>query len=113
MLRQFRKGQSTAEYAIVIGLVIAAVAAMQIYVKRGIQGKMRDASDLQVPTTGESYGVNSFKQYEPRETTAVGMHSKRDSNVTETTSIGGGVNRSIDGDEINERTGQQNVSAVQ
>ncbi|MFA5092496.1 MAG: hypothetical protein WC543_00930 [Candidatus Omnitrophota bacterium] len=43
MLKQKNLGQSTAEYAIVIGLVIAAVVAMQIYVKRGLQAKMRDA----------------------------------------------------------------------
>ena len=45
MLKLKRKGQSTAEYAIVIGLVIAAAVAMQVYVKRGLQGKMKDAVD--------------------------------------------------------------------
>ncbi|MDP8259862.1 MAG: hypothetical protein P9L96_02510 [Candidatus Gygaella obscura] len=36
-----KKGQSTAEYAILIGLVIAAAIGMQTYVKRGMQAKLR------------------------------------------------------------------------
>lgn len=40
-----RKGQNIAEYAIVITLVIAAAIAMQTYVKRGIQGRVYDASN--------------------------------------------------------------------
>ncbi|MBN2097045.1 MAG: hypothetical protein JW714_01050 [Candidatus Omnitrophica bacterium] len=40
-----RKGQSTAEHAIVIALVIAAALAMQTYVKRGMQGRVASASD--------------------------------------------------------------------
>lgn len=46
MMRILRKkGQNTAEYAILIGLVIAAVIAMQTYAKRGLQGRVYDASD--------------------------------------------------------------------
>ena len=40
-----KKAQSTAEYAIVLGLVIGAVIAMQTYVKRGLQGRVRQAAD--------------------------------------------------------------------
>ncbi len=38
-----KKGQNTAEYAILIALVIAAAVAMQTYVKRGMQGRVHDA----------------------------------------------------------------------
>jgi len=48
MLRRIR-GQSTAEYAIVIGLVIAAAVGMQVYVKRSLQGKIKDAVDYNDP----------------------------------------------------------------
>lgn len=46
MLRLFRKAkaQSTAEYAILIGLVVATVIGIQTYVKRGLQGRFRDAT---------------------------------------------------------------------
>ena len=51
------RGQSMLEYAICLAVVVAALLAMQIYVKRGISGKLRAAAD----STGE--------QYEPRKTT--------------------------------------------
>jgi len=59
MLRQSRKGQSTAEYAIVIGLVIAAAVAMQVYVKRGIQAKVKGAVDFD-PSTGITNSAVTF-----------------------------------------------------
>jgi len=68
-LNRKTKGQSTAEYAILIGLVIAAAVAMQIYVKRGLQGRVHDATLMMVgqtscSTVGENYIGNSH-QYEP------------------------------------------------
>lgn len=47
MLKLFRgkKGQNTAEYAIVISLVVAALIAMRQYVVRGLQGKVQVAVD--------------------------------------------------------------------
>jgi len=39
------KGQSTLEYAILIVVVIMALIAIQTYLKRGIQGRMRDSAD--------------------------------------------------------------------
>ncbi len=37
-----KKGQNTAEYAILIGLIIAAAVGIQTYVKQSIQGKIED-----------------------------------------------------------------------
>ena len=65
-----RKGQNIAEYSILIALVIAAAVAMQVYVKRGLQGKVADAVDhapnLAIRQDDLSVDVN-FKtpQYEP------------------------------------------------
>ena len=39
------RGQSTAEYVILVSIVIASVVAMQTYVKRGLQGKVKDVTD--------------------------------------------------------------------
>ncbi len=46
-----RRGQSTAEYAIVIALVLGAVIGMQTYVRRGLQGRVQDASNSHLPNT--------------------------------------------------------------
>jgi len=40
-----KRAQSTAEYAVVIALVIAAAVAMQAYVKRSMQGGIKFAVD--------------------------------------------------------------------
>lgn len=39
------KGQSIVEYALIIAVVAAALLAVNIYVKRGVQGKLRETSD--------------------------------------------------------------------
>ncbi len=44
MLRKL-KGQSTLEYAMIIAVVVGAILAMQIYLRRGVQGKLRESVD--------------------------------------------------------------------
>lgn len=69
-----RKGQNIAEYSILIALVIAAAVAMQVYVRRGIQGRVADAVD-HAPTTDEVAGAPiefTTKQYEPYYTESSG-----------------------------------------
>lgn len=68
-----KKAQSTAEYAILIGIIIAAAIAMQTYVKRGLQARVYDASnkftnDLSTDTELSKIGTVTpvlSKQYEP------------------------------------------------
>ena len=40
-----KKGQNTLEYAVIIAVIVAALIAMQGYIKRGIQGKLKASSD--------------------------------------------------------------------
>jgi len=40
-----KKAQSTLEYGVVIAVVVAGLLAIQIYMKRGVQGKLRKAAD--------------------------------------------------------------------
>jgi uncharacterized protein (UPF0333 family) len=63
MLRILRnkRAQSTAEYAILIGLVVAALIAMQTYVKRGLNAKVKDATDI----FATSINMGNTTQYEP------------------------------------------------
>lgn len=39
------KGQSTLEFTLVIIVVVAALIAIQIYMKRGVEGKLRSSTD--------------------------------------------------------------------
>ena len=110
MLRLLRKGQSTAEYAIVIGLVIGAAVAMQIYVKRGLQAKMKQAVDYNDPASGHIFD-GSLSQYEPEYMTTVGMTATRDATEKIKTSAGGGVERNIEGEDVSSREGTQIILA--
>src|SRR6185503_19643033 len=57
-----KKAQQTAEYALLIALVVAAVIAMQTYAQRTIQARIRDASTYFVNQTS---GIGNSAQYEP------------------------------------------------
>jgi uncharacterized protein (UPF0333 family) len=65
--RLSKKAQTTAEYAILIALVVGAVIAMQIYVRRSLQSKIRDAADftVNVSAANASFNFTSRGQYEP------------------------------------------------
>jgi len=59
MLRRRKtKAQSTAEYAILLSLVVAAALGMQHEVRRAIQGKMNDANIALLNVTGDLGGVS-------------------------------------------------------
>ena len=47
MFRLFHKikGQSTLEYAILIIIIIGALLTIQVYIKRGVQGRLKSATD--------------------------------------------------------------------
>ena len=109
MFRLLKKGQSTAEYAIVIGLVIAAAVAMQIYVKRGIQAKMKDATDYTDPA---ATSIMRTSQYEPDYQTTQNLTSTRVATETATTAKGGAVTRSIAGEDVSNRTGTTTILGV-
>jgi hypothetical protein len=59
MLRAKIKGQSTLEYVILLGFVVAALIAMGIYMKRGSQGQLRRATDQ----VGEQYEAGTTNSH--------------------------------------------------
>src|SRR3989338_10909874 len=71
MLRKLgKRAQTTAEYAILIALVVGAVVAMQVYIRRGLQGRVHDVvnditlgGNVEEPTKVES--IFTGNQYEP------------------------------------------------
>jgi len=65
MLRNFlknRKAQNTAEYALLIALVVAGVIAMQTYAQRAMQARIHDASIFMKDSTST---IGNSTQYEP------------------------------------------------
>ena len=57
-----KKAQNTAEYAILISLVVAGIIAMQTYAQRALQARVRDASTYLKNQTDD---LGSTLQYEP------------------------------------------------
>jgi uncharacterized protein (UPF0333 family) len=50
-----KKGQSTLEYAILIIIIIGALMSIQVYIKRGVQGRLKQAAD----DIGDQYSVGN------------------------------------------------------
>ena len=66
MFKRNKRGQNVAEYSILIALVVAAAVAMQTYVKRSVQARIKDAADAR--DDGSLDGLNftwKSSQYEP------------------------------------------------
>ncbi|MDO8675288.1 MAG: hypothetical protein Q7K71_04125 [Candidatus Omnitrophota bacterium] len=59
---RLRSGQNTAEYALLIALVVAGVIAMQTYAQRSLQARMHDASQYLASQTN---AIGNQTQYEP------------------------------------------------
>jgi hypothetical protein len=57
-----KKAQNTAEYALLIALVVAGVIAMQTYAQRALQARVRDAS---LYLTNQTSTLGTTNQYEP------------------------------------------------
>ena len=45
LINRRKKGQSTLEYAILIIIIMAALLSIQMYIKRGVQGRFKSAAD--------------------------------------------------------------------
>jgi Flp pilus assembly pilin Flp len=108
-LMKNKKAQQTAEYALLISLVVAAVIAMQTYAQRTIQARIRDASSY---LTSQTSALGTTNQYEPyylessydvvRDDTETEIQSQRADNsglfqvdsVSNRVRIEGGVQRS-------------------
>ena len=50
-----RKGQSSMELVIIMIIVMAALLSIQVYLKRGVQGRLRSAAD----DVGDQYSAGN------------------------------------------------------
>ena len=71
--KRWIRGQSTAEYAIVIALVLGALIGMQTYVRRAMNGRIADASDTRFPQDA-NFGRRQFEPYYANSNTGTTSH---------------------------------------
>ena len=96
-----RTGQSTAEYAIVFAVVVAAVVGMQVYYKRGMQAKLKGVVDrLNFDTSPAGEALLQYEPYYAKSDYTVGQGTTTNAVVKE----GGTIDRTISRDETT-RTG--------
>lgn len=97
MLLSQKKGQSTLEYALLIAAVVSGLLVMQMYVKRGMSGRVKSSSD----ELGEQYDPTAFSA----SYTTI-SHSKRSETLTN------GVTRSeLTDPEYTRISGSETVAA--
>jgi uncharacterized protein (UPF0333 family) len=82
-----KKGQSTLEYAILIIIVMAALLSIQVYIKRGIQGRMKQAAD----DIGDQFSPQNTSVTITRRTQAVSNDTFAAGVTTSTLGAGGEV----------------------
>jgi hypothetical protein len=108
MLRLKKKrGQSTAEYAILIGVVIAALIGMQAFVGRNIKAKIADSMgyrDVDIPAN--MFTTTDFEPFMTSDTTT-NRQSSYDMGQTST----GVVSRSNVSETV-QRTGNQVIQGT-
>jgi hypothetical protein len=105
-----RKAQSTAEYVVVLGLVAAVAIAMQAYVKRGLQGRIKDAVDY-VDNTGQTNGTGvqfTGDLFDPGYISS-NFDTRRQSRERAEMQAGGGITTTTE-TEASNRTGKQVVN---
>lgn len=106
-IRLNKKGQNTAEYAIVISLVVAAAIAMQVYLKRGWQGGVKFAVDKL-----KSDEAGAIGQYEPYYLESSNYVTAEEYKTTEETKTGGEIARSVASAGTPQETKRSNVQYI-
>jgi len=119
MLIKLKKAQSTAEYAILISVIVGAALAMQVYIKRSLQAKMHDAgvalTDVSDDITGDGVVLGTLRQYEPYYAEQRLSNVDRDTSLSSsaTTSDGGALARTSTSDiDVSSDTTEQSHALV-
>ena len=108
-----KKAQNTAEYAILIAVIIAATIGIQTWVKRGLMGRVRDVVN-HVPAAGTVGGATltfTGEQFEPGYHTITGMATQRTGTEAKGLTAGGTRSRTLTNYGISSRAGTETEEA--
>lgn len=78
----FCKGQSLGELVILLGIVAIVFSVMQIYMQRGLQGRVKDLTDAIIRTDPDTKTKLPLQPY-----TAKDSHSNSSTEITGTTTV--------------------------
>ncbi|TAN61410.1 hypothetical protein EPN16_03250 [bacterium] len=70
-----KKGQGILEYAMILSIVVAVIVAIQIYVKRALEGKFKQSADQigEQFTAAQNYTIQTVSQSARREQTLANL----------------------------------------
>jgi len=88
-----KRGQSTLEYALIIAVVIAALIALQAYIRGGVSGRLKASTD----DIGKQFDTNNY-------TSAWKTQGTGATNTTETRASAGVINTNVSGNETSTRS---------
>lgn len=96
------KAQSMTEYAVLIAVIVAALIAIQIYMKRSVMGRLKQSSDDigEQFSTKASYSLQTVQQSGRRETTGKSTTNFANSTILSRDETESGWVRNV-GNEIN------------
>ncbi len=87
MFLRTNKGQSAKEFAILVAIIAASLVAMQMYVKRGLQGRLRDLgnqiSGTRYEQTNTTSNTSITKNGGSTETEHLGTYTMSSSDTTQ------------------------------
>ncbi len=86
-----KRGQSTLEYAVLAVVIIGALLTVQVYIKRGVQGRLKTAAD----DIGDQYSEGNTNEIKK---------TIRSSNTQETFSAGASTSKILGNGEITNTT---------
>lgn len=58
-IKMRKRAQNITEYAVLLAIIASAIVAMQVYVKRGVQGRIKELADQLGPTHHEESNIIS------------------------------------------------------
>jgi hypothetical protein len=77
-----KKAQSTGEYALVFAIILGAIVAMQTYVKRGLQGRVKSGTDYMARETEDLGDVTQYDPYYYQQDRITSRTSSQDQDYT-------------------------------
>jgi len=98
MLLRIRRSQSILEYAVLIAIVVAAIVIMQVFIKRGVSGRLKDSSDR--ISGGQLFSASNSTTYDHSEMDAADPRVITSMTATDDTAAGLATSVELQGDNI-------------
>ena len=89
-----KRGQSTLEYALIIGVVVAALLAINVYMRKSVSGRLKQSSDdIGKPFDPEGTFTNAWQSAGAETTTTIETRATATGATTSQITVGETITR--------------------